>query len=237
MTVNYSKSSVMWFRVSNRRLPHGYPPIMMDDVILSVVPKQKYFGLIFDERLTWYYHVSKVCKSVSYYLHLLCKHQHVLTDDFLKTLAESLVFSHLIYCLPVWGPSLPHCSFERIKRMQNRAVRLCRCLHKYDHVSHHYHSLNWLPFELLVQYRSLCALHRMFKYQRLPLDPPIVFGSTRSYHTRTFAIFAQLMRCRLSFAQKHFRYKSTMWWNALPEEMVMARDFSDELYFCLLSVT
>ena len=23
MTVNYSKSSVMWFRVSNRRLPHG----------------------------------------------------------------------------------------------------------------------------------------------------------------------------------------------------------------------
>ena len=146
---------------------------MMDDVILSVVPKQKYLGLIFDERLTWYYHVSKVCKSMSYYLHLLCKHRHVLTDDFLKTLAESLVFSHLIYCLPVWGPSLPHCSFERIKRMQNRAVCLCRCLHKYDHVSHHYHSLNWLPFELLVRYRSLCALHRMFKYQRLPLDPVV----------------------------------------------------------------
>ena len=91
MTVNYSKSSVMWFRVSNRRLPHGYPPIMMDDVILSVVPKQKYLGLIFDERLTWYCHVSKVCKSMSYYLHLLCKHRHVLTDDFLKTLAESLL--------------------------------------------------------------------------------------------------------------------------------------------------
>ena len=90
MTVNYSQSSVMWFRVSNRRLPHGYPPIMMDDVILSVVPKQKYLGLIFDEHLTWYCHVSKVCKSMSYYLHLLCKHRHVLTDDLLKTLAESL---------------------------------------------------------------------------------------------------------------------------------------------------
>ena len=77
----------------------------------------------------------------------------------------------------------------------------------------------------------------MFKYQRLPLDPPIVFGSTHSYHTKTSAIFAQPMRCRLSFARKHFRYKSTMWWNALPEEMVMARDFSDELFLCLLSVT
>ena len=41
--------------------------------------------------------------------------------------------------------------------MQDRAVRLCKDLRKYDHVSHLYPALNWLSIELLVQHRSLCA--------------------------------------------------------------------------------
>ena len=60
--------------------------------------------------------------------------------------------------------------------MQNHAVRLCRDLSKYDHVRHHYPALNWLPFELLVQHHSLCAMHNLFKFQRMQLDPHIVFG-------------------------------------------------------------
>jgi len=44
---------------------------MLDDVPLTVVSKQHYLGLIFDDRLTWSHHVAKVYKSMSYYLYLL----------------------------------------------------------------------------------------------------------------------------------------------------------------------
>ena len=71
--------------------------IIMDDVPLAVVSEQRnsYLGLIFDEHLSWSHHVVRVCKSMSYYLHLLFK------EDLLKTLTESLVLCRLTYSLPV----------------------------------------------------------------------------------------------------------------------------------------
>ena len=168
--------------------------------------------------------------------HIICIY-YLNTDMSLrkKTLTESLVFSHSLYCLPVWDPSLSHYSLQRLQRMHNRAVYLCKSLYKYDHVSHHYQSLNWLPFELLVQHRSLCPMNKLFKFQCIPLDPPIVFGRIHSHQTRTRVFFAQPVRCRFSFTQRYFRSRATLWWNALSEDKVMARDFSNNLFLYLLS--
>ena len=44
--INFKKSSVMWFRVSNRTAGISYPPISIDGVELTVTEKQKYLGLI-----------------------------------------------------------------------------------------------------------------------------------------------------------------------------------------------
>ena len=49
------------------------------------------------------------------------------------------------------GPSLGTAAVSRLQRLCNRAVRF----EKYDHVSAARHSLGWLPFKLLVQYRAL----------------------------------------------------------------------------------
>jgi len=93
MRLNYYKSSVMWFGFSNQWQTTSHPTIMLDDVLLTVVSKQCYFGLIFDDHLSWSNHVAKVCKSMSYYLYLLLKNQRVIKHDLLKTLTESLVLS------------------------------------------------------------------------------------------------------------------------------------------------
>ena len=106
MRLNHSKFSVMWFKVSNRHWSPDPPATLVEGVPLSVVSKQCYLGLIFDDQLKWSFHVGKVCKSMSYYLYLINKHRHVIKADLLKTLIESLVLSHLLYSVPVWGPSL-----------------------------------------------------------------------------------------------------------------------------------
>ena len=48
------------------------------------------------------------------------------------------MFSHLSYALPVWMNQQLH---QRLERTQNRAVRLCKNLSKFDHVSDHYRSV------------------------------------------------------------------------------------------------
>ena len=99
-------------RVNNSR---ALPSIYVDNIPLSVVSKQKYLGLIFDDALSWSHQVFKVCQSLSYYLHFLKKQKLIFKMDLLKLLIESLVFSHVLYCLPVWGPSLSDVNVNRFK--------------------------------------------------------------------------------------------------------------------------
>ena len=156
MRINFKKSSAMWFRASSRSAGILYP-ISIDGVELTVTTKQKYLGLIFDCSLSWAHHVAGVCNKMSYYLYLLSTHRHVIDYNLMKMLLESLVLSHLSYCVTVWGPSLGSTLSQRLQRMQSRAVRLCCNLRKYDHISAFYHKLNWLPLPCFIQFESLCS--------------------------------------------------------------------------------
>ena len=137
MSLNHGKSSVMWFKTKSKRCLE-YPNIFVHDTIMKSVDKQKYLGIMFDSRLSWIHQVSEICSKMSYYLYLISSHKHCLSADLIKLLIESLVFPHLNYCLPVWGPPLTQQLSQRLERMQNRTVRLCKHLSKFDHVSEYY---------------------------------------------------------------------------------------------------
>ena len=86
---------------------------------------------MFDHTLSWSHQVSKVCQSMSYYFYLCVKQTE--TNDLLKLFSGSLVFSHVLYCLPVRGPSLSDANINCLKLLQYRAIHLCMGLRKYDH--------------------------------------------------------------------------------------------------------
>ena len=109
-----------------------------------------YIGLIFDVMNISCGHTDTTMLQTyasPCHIYYLYQHKHVIKYDLIKTLSESLVLSHLTYFLPVWKPSLSNFSPKQRKYMQNWAVHLCKSLCKYDHISHHYHSLSWLPYE------------------------------------------------------------------------------------------
>ena len=83
---------------------------------------------------TWVQHVAHVCKKMAYYLYLIGYYQKVLPDNVIKMLIDSLVASHLVYALSVWGPSLSVGLLHRITQLHNRGVRMIFGLRKYDHV-------------------------------------------------------------------------------------------------------
>jgi len=85
----------MWFSVPGHCKTFCFPTIFVNDIPLSVVSKQKYLGLIFDDVLSCSRQISKVCQSMSYYLYLLSKQSLIFKTDLL---IESLVFSHKFNC-------------------------------------------------------------------------------------------------------------------------------------------
>ena len=208
MSLNFSKSSVMWFKTKSKKCLK-YPNILIHDATLKPVDKQKYLGIMFDSGLSWIYQVSETYRKMSYYL--ISSHKHCLSADLIKLLVESLVFSHLSYCLPVWGPSLTPQLSQRLERIQNRAVRLCKHLSKFDHVSEHYCQLKWLPLRKLIQLHSVCLMYCHYHRTKcIPLMPPIEFGPCHShYDTRTVAHFANPKRFRLIFSQNFFCFTAS----------------------------
>ena len=89
--------------------------------------------------------------------------------------------------------------------MQNRAVRLCKHLSRFDHVSEYYRQLKWLPFKELVQLHSMRLMYCQYHHAKcIPLLPPIEFGPHHSHDTRTAAHFANSKRFRLTFSQNYY---------------------------------
>ena len=151
---------------------------------------------------------------MSYYLYLISYHCQQLPSRILKMLMDTLVLSQF-YALPVWGPSLGTAAVSRLQRLCNRAVRVTCRLRKYNHVSAARYNLGWLPFELLVQYRTLVLMRRHYVHDNcVQLDPPLLFGPNHGHNTRQSPHFCKIFRYSTAFGQKNFRSKATLWWNS-----------------------
>ena len=132
----------------------------------------------------------------------------------MKMLLESLVLSHLSYCVTVQGPSLANTLSQRLQQMQNHAGQLCCGLRKYDHVNEFYHRLRWLPLPCFIQFKPLCLMyHQYHQFRCILLDLPICFGGSSTYCTTYFANIP--MFC----TQRFFRYDTIQCWNTLPSSV------------------
>ena len=84
--------------------------ILIDDHPQSRVTKQKYLGVIFDEKLNWSSDVAATCKSMAFYLYQINRHSRSLPSNVLKVLMESLVFFSTYLCFTSVGA----CSSPRL---------------------------------------------------------------------------------------------------------------------------
>ena len=123
----------------------------MNNVVLKAVTSQKCLCLVCDHNVSWDHQVSQVCKR----MYVICCHWIVLSSNLLKLLIESLILFHLNYSLPAWGTLLHTQLLQRLKRMQNKALHLCRNIHKYNMIMR-YQDLQWLILGSLMLHHSLC---------------------------------------------------------------------------------
>ena len=63
----------------------------------------KYLGVIIDSQLNWKKHISTVSKKISRYIGIMCKLRQFMNTNMLKNIYYSLLYSHLVYAIQVWG--------------------------------------------------------------------------------------------------------------------------------------
>ena len=63
----------------------------------------KYLGVNLDENLDWHYHVDMVTKRVSRGIGVMYRIRKYVDLSILKSIYYSLIYSHLLYAIEVWG--------------------------------------------------------------------------------------------------------------------------------------
>ena len=123
LSLNISKTNFIIFRSNKKKtLPYNVT-LKMNKKAIMEKEHIKYLGVYIDYCLNWKEHISIISKKVSRGVGIVCKLKQYLCTKSITTIYYSLVYSHLVYGIQVWG-SACDTDLKILSTLQNKAVRI-----------------------------------------------------------------------------------------------------------------
>ena len=119
LSLNPSKSVVMYYDHSAIDFD-----VVLDGINIPRVKTHKFLGTWIDDDLKWSTQVSHLLNKMRTYCHLLSLSKNMLSEDCLRTIYFSQIYTHLQYNLGVWGSMISKTQATKIYNMQKQCVHL-----------------------------------------------------------------------------------------------------------------
>ena len=97
----------------------------MGDAQICPSSKVRDLGVVFDQYLTFYDHISGICKSTHFHLRSIGRIWNLLTFDATAQLIHALITTRLDNCNSILY-NLQNSQIERLQRIQNQAARMLK---------------------------------------------------------------------------------------------------------------
>ena len=120
----------------NLNLPYGNSKINSSQIC-------KYLGVLLDDKLNFKPHILQLETKLAKAVGILGKLRHILPLSALRLLYFSLIHSHLLYALPIWGSTFPS-YFKKLQCLQNKSIRIIFNISPKTSVSPYYYKLKIL---------------------------------------------------------------------------------------------
>ena len=105
-----------------------------------------YLGVKLNQFLNWNEHFATIFPKLSRANGMIAKMRHYVPRNTLFNIYHAIFGSHLNYCSLVWG-KLPQYILDKIRSLQNNALRLMYFKNRFEHAAPLYQDSNILPFE------------------------------------------------------------------------------------------
>ena len=115
-----------------------------------------------DQSLTWENHVSLVVRRCTGVLVSLYQFRRHFTTVALLAIIRAHVFSHILYCLPVWASAFGS-QLKRIQKLLHFAARVVTGTRRAEHMSPVLRSLGWLNNEDMISERDCIRVFRALR--------------------------------------------------------------------------
>ena len=140
LSLNVKKTKCMFFH-KRKTLPHIN--LSLNDVIIENVPKFNYLGIIIDEHLSWNSHIEMIGLKVSKAIGIINHLKSIYPQRVLFTLYNSLIVSHMLYGILLWGKLD---NVDKIAKLQKRAIRTISFSRPIAHIEPLFKTFNLLKF-------------------------------------------------------------------------------------------
>ena len=100
-------------------------------------------GVVFDQYLTFHYHISGIWKSTHFHLRGIRRIRNLLTFDATAQLIHALITSRLDFCNSILY-NLPNKQIERLQWIQYQAARMLKRIPRRNHITPVLRELHWL---------------------------------------------------------------------------------------------
>ena len=84
----------------------------------------KFLGIWVDSNLTWNKHINVLENKIKQNRHLLRNAKYLLDKQTKRMIYFSHIYSHLKYCILIWGNGLPGAKTLKLQRLQNSCIKL-----------------------------------------------------------------------------------------------------------------
>jgi hypothetical protein len=122
LSLNVAKTNYVLFGSKAKRKSANNLCVLVDGKPIARVSETKFLGVIIDENLNWKSHAALISSKVAKNVGVINRIKHLLNKAALKTLYYSLIYSHLTYCILLWGNASIN-ALHNIEVLQKRAIR------------------------------------------------------------------------------------------------------------------
>ena len=164
LTLNVQKTKYLLFRPNNTK--KRVLELKISNCNLKPDCETKFLGVILDDKLDWSSHVKNVLTKMKRNLGLLNRGKYLLSKHGLKTVYYVHIYSHMSYCISVWGSMA---STELIHKLRTQLNKCIRTLDPIVQLSSAYKKYDILTIDKVIDL-ELCKIDYKIKTRKLPVN-------------------------------------------------------------------
>ena len=218
LSLNVTKTNFMVF--GNSKHIHDLQ-IEIDKTKISRVNVTKFLGVLIDEKLNWKDHISSVRSKLSKSLFTLNRAKHVLNQDAMLTVYNSIILPHLTYCCELWGNTYKS-NLHDIVILQKKIIRVIHGASYTEHTNRLFDKSKILKFNDIVNLNMGAIMHKAY-YSVLPRNVQKFFSrkllNSDNVTTRQVNKFIQPKMCT-TLRSMCISTRGVKFWNSLDDNII-----------------
>ena len=193
--------------------------VKLDDIFIKAENCVKDLGILIDSNLKFRFHLEEMENKLSKSLGILYTLKTIPPQNALLKLYYSMVHSHFLYGLVVWGSTFPS-YLKKLNSIQNKAVKLIGRGNYLNRATPYYSKLNILKLPDLYKFETAKFVYRFMhntlsqSFSDFFVEASEISGRTTRSSGNCHSLY--IPRYNTNRLQRSIKYQGVKIWNSIP---------------------